>query len=395
VELTDRGREILDKARESSPRDEMQVFLYDRLLGRPLLLTAEELLAPASVDHHTMIEIRPYPAEGPEIGALALADVGQILQLQAGGRSAYGRDLLRLKRIVRRVRLFRPAVALVFKKYRSPEIQVEFVVDDVRHEALSHAFAERGGPKKMGFIKAIDESATAAELRRHLGSDVQRLLPAPVALDEKHLAVSMARIKLQAAIATAKRGGAQEEAALETEAVRSAKSRLDGAEEGLRAFAARTVAPFELTELLDRGLRSAAKRLLISTRSIDQSVVTPLFLRQLEKALDRGVSVRLSASDAQAASNGSVVDLERLSKRHQRLELVSERRNTFFHLICDEAFAVVANRPFLGNPGKYRSFQHVSGYLLQRSDLVNAFAARLPASATPAQSAAKAPGRVR
>jgi len=377
LELTERGREVLIKAMESSPQDEMQVFLYDRLLRRPLRLTAEELIAPANVDLSCTIEIRPYPADGPEIGDLSLADVGQILQAQAGGRAPYGRDLLKLKRIVRRVRLFRPAVALVFKKIRSSEIQVEFFIDDVRQETLSHAFAERGGPKKMGFLKAIDESSTANELRKHLGPEVQKLLPDSETLEKKRLAVSMARIKLQAAIAMAQRGGAREEDVAETDAVLEARSRLDAAEEDLREFSARPIAPFELADFFERGLGTATKRLLISTKSIDRSVVTPTFLVRLKEALDRRVNVRLSSSDLEASHTGSVVDLERLRERYQGLHLVTEKRSAFFHLVCDEEFAVVSNRPFLGNIGKYRSFQRVSGYLLQRADLVGAFAERI------------------
>jgi hypothetical protein len=205
--LLDRGRDVLAKARESSPQDEMLVFLYDRLLRKPIRLAAEQLLAPMNVDPHRMIEIRPYPAEGPEIGDLSLPDVVHVLEQQAGGRAAFGRDLLLLKRIVRRVRLYRPAVGLVYKKVRSSDIQIAFIVDDARHEGLEHAFAMGGGPKKMGFVRSIDESAPAAELRRYLGPDVQKLLPDTGVLDQKRLAVSLARIKQQAALGRVERRG--------------------------------------------------------------------------------------------------------------------------------------------------------------------------------------------
>ena len=141
----------------SLPRDEMQVFLYDRLLRKPVRLTPDQVLAPVFVDPQRVIEIRPYPAEGPDVEDLSMPDVSLVLEQQAGGRSAFGRDLLRIKRIVRRVRLFRPAVALVFKKQRSSDIHVDFIVDELRNEPLSNVFAERGGPKKMGFVRSIDE----------------------------------------------------------------------------------------------------------------------------------------------------------------------------------------------------------------------------------------------
>ena len=167
--LSDRGREVLAKMRESSPQDEMLVFLFDRLLLKPVRLGPEQLMVPASIDPLRMIEIRPYPAEGPEITDIALPDVSRVLEEQAGGRADFGRDLLRLKRIVRRVRLYRPGVALVYKKMRSSDIQIAFIVDDARHEGLEHTFAERGGPKKMGFVKSVDEvghSGRSAALSR-------------------------------------------------------------------------------------------------------------------------------------------------------------------------------------------------------------------------------------
>lgn len=111
--LTERGSKVLAELQESSPQDEMLVVLYDRLLGKPIRLAAEELLVPSSVDAEAVVEIRPYPAEGPELAALSVSEVSQVLSRQAGGRAIFARDLLKLKRIARRPRLYRPAVALV------------------------------------------------------------------------------------------------------------------------------------------------------------------------------------------------------------------------------------------------------------------------------------------
>jgi len=86
-----------------------------------------------------------------------------------------------------------------------------------------------------------------------------------------------------------------------------------------------------------------------------------------------------------------VLELERLSKRYSGLVLVSEGKSEFFHLVCDDTFALVATRPFLGNLSKYRSFQHVSGYLLQRSDLVAAFTSRLIGDSAPIRIGERSP----
>ena len=78
VALTQRGQDVLSKAQEFSPRDEMQVLLYDRLLRKPVRLTADQVLAPIFVDPQRVIEIRPYPAEGPEVEDLSMPDVSRL-----------------------------------------------------------------------------------------------------------------------------------------------------------------------------------------------------------------------------------------------------------------------------------------------------------------------------
>ena len=379
VTLSERGRKTLSAAQEASPQDEMLVFLYDRLLRRPVRLTAEQLVAPVNVDLTKMIEIRAYPAEGPTVSELSKPDVSLVLQQQSGGKGAFGRDVLRLKRIVRRVRLFRPAVALVFKKRKSPEVLVEFFVDDARHEDLSHAFAERGGPKKMGFLKAIDESVTAAKLRRYLGSEVQKLLPDPKALEKELVAVSMARMKLQIAKAKDERqGGVAVEAGLHSDAVAEALNRVHDAEEGLRRFPARAISVFELPELIVRAMQGARSKLWFTSKGVDSSVIDGPFFNTIEQALQRSVAIEITINgDAGRLRDGKVAaELEKLRIRHQNLTLSTEKEGDFYHLICDDTFAVVTNRSLLGNAERVRTFQHVVGYLLQRRDLVGAFAAR-------------------
>ncbi|MDF0695624.1 hypothetical protein PYR71_03680 [Rhizobium sp. MC63] len=379
--LTERGTDILAKAKISSPEDEMLVFLYDRLLLKPVRIVTADLLVPAQVDPLHTIEIRAYPAEGPEVQALAIPEVLKVLEQQAGGRAAFGRDLLRLKRIVRRVRLFRQGVALVYKKNRSSEIVVDFVVDDVRQEAISHTFAERGGPKKMGFLKAIDESATAADLRKFLGPDVHRMLPDAEELDERRMAVSVARIKFQAAEVLAERGSAHPEHAILRAGLNEARQRLTQAVEELASFAARPIAPYERAEFLDLALTQSSKFLAISSRTADRSIVNPQFLKKLKDILKSGCKVQISLSETSPGKpSNAEIELEQVRREHSNLTVQIGKHTPFYHVVCDDKFAVVSNSPMLGNIGKVRTFNHVVGYVLQRTDLVESFVGRVQQS---------------
>jgi hypothetical protein len=379
IALTARGHDVLGKAKESSPQDEMLVFLYDRLMLKPVRLPSEQLLAPSNIDSKRTIEIRPYPAEGPEIDQIGLPDVLQVLTQQAGGRGAFARDLLRLKRIVRRVRLYRPGVALVYKKVRSSEIQIAFIVDEVRNEALEHAFAERGGPKKMGFLRSIDESAAVADLRRYLGSDILKKIADQPSCEEKRLAVSSARIKHQAALTRAERGSAHDDPSASAEAVAAAGDLLAKAEAELAAFAARPIAPFEISEFLENALEQSERLLVASSRTVDRSIVDQKFLKRLEDLLTRGRQVIFTLRDP-PKPEAPAIELERLNKRYPNLQITTGGRGQFHHLICDEKFAVISNRPILGNFEKVRSFSHVVGYILQQPDLVRDFTARIEGS---------------
>jgi hypothetical protein len=269
------------------------------------------------------------------------------------------------------MRMFRPATLLVYKKKRSSDIVVEFVVDDVKHEGLSHAFAVSGGAKKMGFVKSIDESSTANELRRYLGSEVVRLLPDGKALEECRLAVSIASIKYQTAIAQSARDLEPDHAGM-SDAAKDALIKLTSAQSDIRAFPARPLAAFEVAEYFDAALAPGHRVLFISSQTVDRSIVTTAFLKKLEYLLANGARVVIALSDS-AGTDGPALDLERLRSRYPKLELLSGRRGQFHYLVCDDEFAIVTNRPLLSNSSKVRTLQHVVGYVLQRKDLVRAF----------------------
>lgn len=127
-----------------------------------------------------------------------------------------------------------------------------------------------------------DQLPSVKETRKRIADQIETLL-------DGKLSVSVARMKLQTAIAVEER---RNSAAVlngpEPESVRSARLELEEAEENLRAFPARPISPFELPELLDKATSSAESLLIISSRRLDRSVIDGAFLKRLEEFLKNG-----------------------------------------------------------------------------------------------------------
>jgi hypothetical protein len=245
---------------------------------------------------------------------------------------------------------------------------------DERHapspgSADSFFFARRS-PIASPSAKARRTASSGAKLigresRRRSRNAAGRLQP-------NRLAVSLARIKHQACSGRLERRGGMNapEAAQEKEELELASAALAEAEAELRAFAARPILPFEIKELLNTAVESCQSVLAISSRNLGRAIVDAGFIKR------RNVRVSILLSQAPGA-DATAAELERLRRRYLKLELSSKKRGGFHHLVCDDAFAVICNRPLLGNQDKVCTFHHVVGILLQEPTLVRAFIGRI------------------
>ena len=109
----------------------------------------------------------------------------------------------------------------------------------------------------------------------------------------------------------------EEQAALET-----AADALATTERALRSFPARPISPYEPVELLERALDECERLLIVTSRDLVRSKSDGRLAKQIEAVLQRGARVVVALADAPDPT-GSVLELERLSGRYGRLELVS------------------------------------------------------------------------
>lgn len=383
IQLLEQGKRILREAKEIVPQDETLVVLYDRVLRRPVWFGGETLLSPSELDRRKTIEIRPYPAEGPSLSDISLHDVAECLKKQATGGWGRGKELLKLKRILRRVRRYRSAIALVYKKHRSSDLQIAFIVDDARNEDLERAFAEAGGPVKMGFVQTISESAAASALRRHLGNDIVDRLPDPKLYEDNIINVSTSKLKVEIANQRLNQANERNQHDVELEnALHLALTELEIAEGQLNNFPARAVEPYECPELLSKALKQCKTLLAISSFGLDPHIVTQDFVASIGDALARNVDVHivlnseyLETYDA-ARTYNPLQELRTLTENFKNLAVSYENRRRNHFLIKDNEFALIINRPLLSNIKKVRTFHHNFGYILRDSNLVSIYASK-------------------
>lgn len=180
--LTEAGRARLEEEQVEELKEEMLVIDYDGIRRLPIRLAGTNVLRPSELRGIGGIEIRPYPADTPPLGELAIPDVTRVVRRQRG--EDFRRTVLALKRIVRRNNVYREAVALVFAADRGAEVQVAFAADGKLLDLHERAFAEHGGPRKMGFVKALGEGGARRRIERLVGKELVRSYPSKESLAE-------------------------------------------------------------------------------------------------------------------------------------------------------------------------------------------------------------------
>lgn len=370
--LTEAGEHRLAQELEEVPQEEMLVIDYDGIRRTPIRLAGQSVVRAAELRQHGAVEVRPYPAEPPAIGELAIPDVTRVIRRQGG--EEFRRTVLALKRIVRRNNVFREAVALVYAADCGTEVQVAFAIDGQLSEAHERTFAQHGGPRKMGFLKAVSERDGRRALERLLGKDLVRRLPDPARMPALRKAEADAAEEVRSAepAAMAQRSGRAGPAAT---ALKAAQERLSIARHDLDTFPIREMAPFEQDELLNEALENATRSLLITSAGLSVGYVNPYLLRDLDRLAADRVEIDIASfikPQLESRSNDAydpVVELTKRSKRNA-LRLMQMRHADVFILIQDDEFAVVSNRPFLGEVGRRTGFQRVEGVVVRAKDLV-------------------------
>lgn len=348
--LTQRGRDILGDAALIVPRERLVDIDYDGLLREPTPFL-KRYLEPRQLKDDGIREIAPHPAKRPGEDELRghLGRIESIIR-QLGDAREQIREVLAVRAIERRLRVFQRAIALVYRAEAGRSTQVAFVIEGHLSERHERRFAEAGLARKFGIAERGLEPARDAAARV-LGNEVVGQI------DEGRVAALRRRANMAVSDVVVS-------PADQTDDARAARAEFE-------SLGVRPVETYEHPRLLVDALEHSQHRILLISPWLTRAVVDEEFIGRLDRLLTRGVDVYLgwgmSASEADSpdADRSVLIDLERLARRHRRFCLERLGRTHAKVLLSDSRYVVVTSfnwLSFRGDPK--RTFRDERGTLV-------------------------------
>jgi len=351
IRLSDAGKEALENARWERSEERVVSFDYDGLLRTPALL--EVPLEPEQRRAAGLHELPANPPSAPD--ELELRDRAEELQ-EVIRKAREGRDqeadLLAVKGVLRRERVFRDATLAVFRD-ESGEVQAAPVIDGAVSGPHEAALADPAVRRQLRLT---------SELRRGRRFD-QLIAP-----------------ELRALHRPAEEKRARElrtDARRLQQAGKDAENARRAAASAMRAAAVRSVGPEEHPRLIHVMAAGAKSRLLIATALVTAPSVDRELLKAIRGLLNRGGEVKILHSMREELPGA----LRTLAEDHEGLELRQITSPPFSTVIRDETLALRTLMPVLAYRGHERPFRDERGWLVNDREHVQILAGEMLAAA--------------
>lgn len=295
VSLTETGQEALDTASQVQVRPAAIRVVFDPLLEE-VLEPFGDFLQPKELAQAGIKEARIPALRVPDVHRLDISEVSRVIR-KMGGEREQARDILAL-RSMRRFRVYRPAIAMVYRAKGTSDLLMDVSFEDRVSERHSRALAETGAKDKF--------------LGKHAGRD---------------------------RIGDRSRG-------LQRAKVRPAPE----AQEAL--------APWALRGRLSAALETVQRQLIITSPGLQSAVLDEDLLGQLDTCAERDVSVHIGWGYQEGARERSdpaaVKALDDLTSKHPNFNVRQLNRDVDNVLISDSAFMISSDfawLSYLGDPG--------------------------------------------
>jgi hypothetical protein len=379
LKLTVKGLKTIEELETVIPEDKTLSLHFDALLRRPAFYR-EELLKYRQLREEGLKEIPAIPARQPKEDDFPVSQVQSIIKYRMGAGEK--RDLLLVKRVERCNRLFRRAIALLFRSLEGDESHVEFVVDGKPTTEYDLAFAKADGLKLLGIEVPQSEQGISGTLPIGEQSRPQPVGDIPVqdaVIQAEADAALVANARVLETEEAIERSTDPTTRELLKNQLQEAQEQVANLEAERKRRRVRQVYVYEHPRLLERALNSCQERLMIISPWIRAQVVDREFLGKLKDTIKRKVKVYIGYGISDEKSDDfrkadRVVE-ERLAALAARYSNFVFRRFGDTHakvLICDSKFCVTGSFNWLSFRGDSdRTFRDEQSVLVEIPEHVN------------------------
>ncbi|MBD2606315.1 hypothetical protein H6G81_17705 [Scytonema hofmannii FACHB-248] len=390
--LTKKGVTTLRDAKIIVPEERTFDINFDGLLRYPCWYGRFEsyFFKPKDLRAKGIIEIEAFPNKPPELSDIKIKDVDVIIrQIEGASKAKFKeeRDLLALKAIEGRQRLFQPALALLYKAKDSDDVQVAFVIDGVLSSEHEAAFARSNGVKKLRIVETLKESSPRKLAEEVLGRNFVALAPLQkIEAIKEEVYTAQAKIEAQIEITqnSLEQTENEEEKIILEQQLQSAQQKIEQLQTQLNSLLTsvpmRWLEMYEHRPLLEEALRNTKDRLMIISPWIRASSVNKQFFTDFENLLKRGVQVYIGYGLGEEDNDKKYPADIQAEKTIQ--QLASQYKNNFqlkrlgdTHakiLISDTKFAVTTSFNWLSFRGASdRTFRDERGTLVSDPQKIN------------------------
>jgi hypothetical protein len=350
VVLTDTGHETLTSPQFERSEERVVSFDYDGQLRQPVLLQVP--LEPEQRRAAGLYELPANPSRAPDV--LELADCApqlqELIRTARDGRDQEA-DLLAVKGILRRERVFREATLMIFRDEHG-EIQAAPVIDGKLSSEHEAALADPAVQRQLRL---------RSELRR--GRRFDQILPQELRQLEDPQAEHSARDLWLRAHESERRGDS------------SAEANRRAAGVALGALHIRRVGPEEQRRLVRVMANGARQKLTIATPTITPAALSHELLDALRKLLKAGGEATIIYANGAEPPKAFTV----LAGDYEKFKLVRTGTLAVSTVIRDGTLGLRTRYPVLADRGSERPLRDERGWLVKGEQHVAQLTAELPA----------------
>lgn len=369
--ITPKGRRTLETAISIVPEEVLIEIDYDGLLQRPVPFL-DQWYTPIDLKQSGAREVPPARVRPPELPTLQqqIESVDAVVRA-VGERRAARRELLALKAIERRRRVFQRAVALVYRSDSDATVQVAFAIDGRLSDEHERVFSQSKLMRKMGIgseglqdaedvlVELLGADLVEAARRAETSPPVPTSAPEPVEVEP-----------------------AVDSPLVDVEPVpepQSTHGQAVGTQPPATLPEVAFVETYDHPSYLRQALAESQNRLLIVSPWVREAVVGRTFLQGLEALLDAGIDVYIGwgirplDQDDDDADRSVQRAFEALGERFRWNFRYKRLGNTHAKvLISDSRFMIVTSfnwLSFKGDPN--RTFRDERGILVSVAEEIN------------------------